>query len=72
MIHWGAVQDESGEWTLSAEPIEAEPAKPIPELPAECWNATPVDVERAHQATLAMCRGGGMYFNVPGTAKGEK
>lgn len=29
-----------------------------PELPAECWNEAPIDCDRAHQATIDLCRGG--------------
>jgi len=29
-----------------------------PDLPAECWNDAPIDLDRAHQATIDLCRGG--------------
>ena len=50
----GVVFDKNG-FAVSAE--IAEPAKPIPELPAEVWQDHPADSERAHAATLALCRG---------------
>lgn len=36
--------------------LDDEPAGP--ELPVECWNDAPIDLDRAHQATLDLCRGG--------------
>jgi hypothetical protein len=37
---------------------EVEPAKPIPEIPPECWNDRPIDAQRCLDAMRAMCKGG--------------
>ena len=57
MFEWFTLIQDGGVLDLSGGIEQVDPAQPIPELPAECWNCAPVDAERAHAATLALCRG---------------
>lgn len=43
------------DFTPTVEVIE--PAQPVPELPAECWNGTKPDGARCVAATRSLCGG---------------
>lgn len=48
-------RDAEIDFTPAVEVIE--PAQPVPELPAECWNGTKPDGTRCMAATRSLCGG---------------
>ena len=48
---------EEGYAEIDFTPEVIEPAQPMPELPAECWNETKPDGTRCMAATRSLCGG---------------
>ena len=54
-VEWVSFDDGYAEADFTI--ITVEPAKPPPEIPPPCWDAMPVDADKAMAAVRALCGG---------------